>query len=92
MIDEAIESGNVTITPPMTCVELIDEITKDGVLKNVSNFYEDLEDNKKNEIEEAILLYLDIYKKALVEILKEIPLSLYNKLDTRRLYEIRRDK
>lgn len=75
----------------MTCAELIDEVTKDGILKNVSNFSEDLDDNEKNEIEEAILLHLDIYKKTLVEILKEIPLSLYNKLDARTLDAIRRD-
>lgn len=52
----------------MTCAELIDEITKDEMLKNVSIYYEDLEDDEKNEIEEAIFLYMDIYKKALVEI------------------------
>lgn len=37
-------------------------------------------------------MYIDIYKKALVEILKEIPLSLYNKLESRRLDAINRDK
>lgn len=37
------------------------------------------------------MLHLDIYNNTLVEILKEIPLSLYNKLDVRRLDAIRRD-
>lgn len=68
----------------MTYVELVDEIIKDGMLKNKFKYYEDLE--------EAILLYLDIYKKSLIEILKEIPLSLYNKLEARRLDAVKRDR
>lgn len=34
-IDLAIQSANVTIIPPKTCAKLVDEITKDGRLKNV---------------------------------------------------------
>lgn len=36
--------------------------------------------------------YTSIYNKALVEILKEIPLSVYNKLDARRLDAVKRDR
>lgn len=55
-------------------------------------YYESLEENEENEIEEVIFLHIDIYKKALVENLKEIPLSLYNKLHARRLDTVKRDR
>lgn len=47
---------------------------------------------KRNEIEEVVLLYLDIYKKALLEIEKKILIDLYNKLDARRSFSIEEDK
>lgn len=84
-IDEAIKSGNVSIIPPMSCVELIDEITRNGMLKNIPHYYEHLDDNEQKEIEEVVLLYLDIYKKALLEIAKQILTQLYNNLNARRL-------
>lgn len=34
-IDLSIVTGNVSIIPHKTCAELIDEITKDGILKNI---------------------------------------------------------
>lgn len=76
----------------MTCAELINEVTKDGILKNVPNSYEALDDNEQYEIEEAVLSHLDIYKKDLIEVAKEIPSSLYNKLEARRLEAIKKDK
>lgn len=54
--------------------------------------YENMDDIEQKKIEEAILLYLDIYKKALLEIEKQIATELYNKLDARRLLAIEEDR
>lgn len=51
-----------------------------------------MDDVVQKEIEEAILLYLDIYKKALLEIEQQILAELYNKLDDRRLSTLEEDK
>lgn len=64
-IDLAIVYGNVTIIPPKTCAKLVDEITKDGMLKNVQFYYEHLDNDEQREVEEAVLLYLDIYIRKL---------------------------
>lgn len=87
--DTAIHSGNV---PPKTCTKLVDEITKDGMLKNVQFYYDHLEDDEQRDVEEGVLLYLDIYKKALIEIENEIPRELYNMLDARRLSTMQEGK
>lgn len=55
------------------------------MLKNVQFYYEHLDDDEQRENEEAFLLYLDIFKKALLEIEKQIPTKLYDDLDARRL-------
>ncbi|XP_059072498.1 uncharacterized protein LOC131873613 [Cryptomeria japonica] len=88
----AIGIGNVTIIPPKTCAELVDEIIENGMLKNVQLYYEHLDDDEQREVEEAVLLYLDIYKKALLEIEKQISAQLYDNLDGRRLSAIEEDK
>lgn len=49
-IDKAIEIGNVTIIPPMSCVELIDEITRDGMLKNIQHYFEHLDKMNKKKL------------------------------------------
>lgn len=90
-IDLALVTGNVTIIPPKTCVELVDEITKDGMLKIVQFYYENLDDDEKREVEEAVLLYLDIYKKTLLDIENQILAQLYDKLDARRLSTMEED-
>lgn len=64
------DSGKV---PPKIGAELVHEITKDGMIKNVQLYYDHLEEDEQREVEEAILLYLDIYKKALIEIENQIP-------------------
>lgn len=43
-------SGKTT----MTYAEIIDEVTKDGILKNLSKYYEVFEESEQNELEEAI--------------------------------------
>lgn len=61
-------------------------------MKNVQFYYEHLEDDEQREVEEAVLLYLDIYKKALIEIENQISAELYNMLDARRLSAMKEDK
>lgn len=56
------------------------------MLKNVQHYYE------HKEIEEAILLYLDIFKKDLLEIEKQQLTQLYDNLDARRLSTMEEDK
>lgn len=62
------------------------------MLKNVQFYYEHLDDDEQREVEEAVLLYLGIYKKALLEIENQIPPQLYNNLDARRLSGMEEDK
>lgn len=53
-IDLALVSSNVTVIPPKNCAELVDEITKDGMLKNVQFYYEHLDNDEQREVEEAV--------------------------------------
>lgn len=62
------------------------------MLKNVKFYYEKLEDDEQRDVEEVVLLYLDIYKKALIEIENQIPIELYNMLDAIRLSSMQEDK
>lgn len=71
---------------------MVDEITKDGKLKNVQFYYEHLDDDEEREVEELVLLYLDIYKKTLLEIENQIPTQLYGILDARILSAMDEDK
>lgn len=91
-IDLTLVFGNITIIPPKICVELVYEITKDGMLKNVQFYYEHLDGDEQREVEEAILLYLDIYKKALLETENQILVHLYDILDARILSAIEEDR
>lgn len=92
-LDIALESSkSVKVIAPLFVAELIDQITKDGILSNIQHYYGDMDDKEQKEIEESVLLYLDIYKKALIRIETQIPADLYNKLDARRLSAIEEDK
>lgn len=92
-LDKTLESSkSVKVIGPLSVAELIDQITKDGILRKIHHYYGDMDDKEQKEIEESILLYLDIYKKALLEIEKQIPIDLYNKLDSRRSSFIEEDK
>lgn len=74
-LDEVIESGKMETTkskyhiiPPLLVQELIDEIIKDGNLENISIYYKNMDDNDKRQIEEAVVLYVDVFSKALIEL------------------------
>lgn len=45
----------------LSLLELINEITQDENLGNVSKFYHSFKDSNKDTIEESIILYVDIY-------------------------------
>ncbi|XP_057839638.2 uncharacterized protein LOC131049594 [Cryptomeria japonica] len=87
-INAALKSGKIEgtfeIVPPLTLKELIDEILKDGNLKNVSTYYEIFDDKDQRVVEEAIGEYMDAYSKALIELASMFPKSLYDILDVRR--------
>lgn len=92
-IDMALKSSkSIEVIPPLSVVELIDQITKDGILSNIQHYYVHMDDKEQMEIEEAVFLYLHIYKKALLEIEKQILGDLYNNLDPKRLSVVEEDK
>lgn len=88
--DEAIESGKMKsskkdyhIIPPLSIQELIDEIIKDGNLKNISVYYVNMDYNDQRKIE-VVILYMDVFSKALIELEKYLPIELYRLIDARR--------
>lgn len=87
-LDEALKSDKVegayNVVPPMTLKEIIDEILKDGNLKNVPVYYENFDNKDQRAIEESIVQYMDVYSKALIELSCMIPKKLYGILDARR--------
>lgn len=72
--------------------KLLNEITKDGKLKNISKLYDTLFADDKERIENNVILHLDIYKKFLIEIVDEIPTNLYRRLEARRVAIVELDK
>lgn len=59
-------------------------ITKQGNLTLLSQFYDCLNEKGKRSIEEATTVYLNKYSKVLIEIVSEVPTSLYDILDMRK--------
>lgn len=90
-MDEAIESGKMKssktkyhIVAPLSIQELIDEIIKDGNLNNMFVYYENMDVKNQRQIEEAAILYIDVFSKALIELEKYLPKDLYSLIDARR--------
>lgn len=87
-LDESLKSGKLdesyTIVPPLTLSELINQIVKEGNLKNVLVYYENCDESEQRSIEEAIIEYLNTYSKVLLEISSIILKDLYDILDARR--------
>lgn len=81
--------GKYIFIPLVSAKELIDEIFKDGNLKNISVYYHDFDENEKREV---VVLHLHNFNKSLIEIEHSIPKDLYNILDSRRLTSRRLDK
>lgn len=60
-LDMALECNkSVKVIPPLSIDELVEQITKDGILSNIQYYYEHMDDIEQKEIEEAVLLYFDI--------------------------------
>lgn len=57
-----------------------------GSLDNISLFFDGFEEKDKKEIEEEILLYLDSFSRALIELEKILPKELYDKLEAKKLH------
>lgn len=72
--------------------ELVNEITQDENLSNVSKFYHSFKDLDKDTIEESIILYLDIYKKVLIEFIDVLPNDSYLRLEAKRMSTMELDK
>lgn len=71
---------------------MVNEITQDGNLGIVNKFYHSFKDSNKDTIEERIILYLDIYKKVLIEVIDVLPNDLYLRLEATRMYIMELDK
>lgn len=80
------------VSDTLSLVELINEITQDGNLGNVSKFYHSFKDIDKDTIEESMFLYLDIYKKVLIEVIDVFPNDLYLRLEAKRMSNMELDK
>lgn len=72
------------IIPPLSTQELIDEIIKDGNLKNILVYYVNMDHKYQRKIEEAVILYMDVFSKALIELEKYFPKDLYSLIDARK--------
>lgn len=72
--------------------KLLEEITEDGKLTNISKLYKKLSNYEKEGIENSVILHLDIYKKFLMEIVDDIPNDLYKRLEARRVAIVELDK
>lgn len=70
--------------PSMSIHDVEEAITMQGNLKPFSKFYDKLDDAGKRNLEEAIVKYLNIFNRDFVEIMFEIPKSLYDILEMRR--------
>lgn len=79
-LDEALKSrkleGKYTIVPPISLSEIVDSVVKEGNLKHVSKCYENYDENDQRAIE-AIVKYMNVYSKALIELSSMILKGLY---------------
>lgn len=76
--------GNYTIVPPIKLNQIVDIVVKEGNLKHISDWYENCDENRKRALEEAIVEYMNVYSKALIELSSMISKGLYEILDARR--------
>lgn len=71
---------------------LLDEIIEEGKLKNINQLYDSLSVDGKEKVENSVILHLDIYKKFLMQIVDEVPVELFKRLEARRQAVIELDK
>ncbi|XP_059068609.1 uncharacterized protein LOC131859095 [Cryptomeria japonica] len=70
--------------PSMIVHEVEEALTMQGNLDPLFEFYDKFDDASKRTLEEATVKYLNIFNRALVEIMFEIPRSLYDNLEMRK--------
>ncbi|XP_059070961.1 uncharacterized protein LOC131862125 [Cryptomeria japonica] len=70
----------------MNTQDFIEHIVNDGNLDNICSFFDNFDEEDKKQVEEAILLYLDSFSRALIELEKVFPKELYDKLEVRKLH------
>lgn len=58
----------------------------------MNKLYHSFKDLDKGTIEESIILYLDIYKKVLIEVVDDLPNDLYLRLEAKRMSVMELDK
>lgn len=78
------------VIPPLD--NLLNEITKEGNLSNISKSYNTFTNEEKESIESSVIIHLDIYKKFLIEVVDDLPCDLYRRLDAKRLAIVELDK
>lgn len=83
-LDEALKKGKLEVKPPMSLNEIDNEVVKNGDLKPLSEWCDNFDESSKRTLEEATVEYLNVYSKALIELMTIIPKSLYDILDARR--------
>lgn len=70
----------------------MNEITRDGNISNINKCYHTFKDFDKETIKESIILYLDIYKKVLIEVINVLLNDLYLRLEAKRMSIMELDK
>lgn len=68
----------------ITLKKVKEAIIEQGNLKLLSQFYNCLDEKGKMSLEEATIIYLNKYSRALIEIVSEVPKILYDILDLRK--------
>lgn len=68
----------------MTIDEIVKTITVHGNLKPIRVYYDNFDEANKKILEDAIIIYLNKFNRALLEILQELPKSLRKVLEMRK--------
>ncbi|XP_059076744.1 uncharacterized protein LOC131876008 [Cryptomeria japonica] len=74
------ESKRRTSKKKMNAQDLIEQIVNDSNL-DISSFFDNFGEEDNKQIEEAILLYLDSFSRALIELEKVLPKELFDRLE-----------
>jgi len=78
MAEECVEK------PTLSLKSVIKSITVDGNLQPMAEFYDDYNEADQKILQEATIMYLNIYNKDFIEIISLIPKSLEKELEIRK--------
>lgn len=85
-----------SVKKPVTKLTLFEDvlyhIKKYGIMVDVKKVYDKFFEDEQRQIEDAVVLSMNKFIKALIELQGQIPNSLYNKLEARWWVEIKQDK